>query len=265
MMHSRSHLWLLVPIMLIATLSAACSRPGADSRAGNSQAAATPGQTPVVSADQPPIVGSSIIRGSIHFTGNPPAASSTSDTPRPDNCTSASHPSLGIVVNSNHTLKNVVIYLSNPPRPAPPAASADVLLDQTNCQYQPHVVALRTGQNLHIRSSDNMPHNVHLLCQANAPQNFGMLKAGDFQDISFANPEIFTARCDVHSWMSAVVAVFDHPWFAVSAADGSFQIDRVPAGEFTLVAWQETLPAQTLSITVPDSGVTNSDFTFAMP
>jgi hypothetical protein len=65
--------------------------------------------------------------------------------------------------------------------------------------------------------------------------------------------------------MSAVVAVFDHPYFAVSGVDGSFEIDRVPAGPYTLVAWQETLPSQTQSITVADPGVTHSDFTFAMP
>jgi hypothetical protein len=255
---SPTHLQMLLPIMLIG-MSIACSRSGADSHSAAANSA--PPGNPV----EPPVVGTAVIHGTIHFTGNPPAASSTSDIADPGNCQSPTHPSFGIVVNPNHTLKNVVVYLSDPPRPTPPAPATSVLLDQVDCQYQPHVVALRTGQNLLIRSSDNMPHNIHLMCQANPPQNFGMLHAGDSQLISFANPEIFTARCDVHSWMTAVVAVFDHPYFAVSSADGSFQIDRVPAGSYTLVAWQETLPSQTLPITVSDPGVTNSDFTFAMP
>jgi hypothetical protein len=258
MMRSSSDVLPFVTVMLLAAIIAGCSRSGSDS-------SSQPARPVVVAPDQTPVVGAAVIRGIIHYTGNPPAASSTTDAPDPNNCLAAAHPPLGIIINPNHTLKNVVIYLSNPPRPAPPPPAAPVLLDQIDCQFQPHVVALRTGQTLHVRSSDNMPHNVHFVCQANPVQNFGMLRAGDFQDVTFANPEIFLTRCDVHSWMSAVVAVFDHPYFAVSSADGSFQIDRVPPGSYTLVAWQETLPMQTLPITVADPGTTNADFTFAMP
>jgi plastocyanin len=260
MMRYSSISQLVVPAVLIAAIVAGCSRSGSDSTSARSRPAGV-----AVTPDQTPIVGTAVIRGTVHFTGNPPAASATSDLPDPNNCQAVVHPSLGIIVNANRTLKNVVIYLSNPPRPAPPAPAAAVLLDQVYCQFQPHVVALRTGQTLHVLSSDDMPHNVHFLCEANPIQNFGMLRAGDSHDVSFANPEIFTTRCDVHAWMSAVVAVFDHPYFAVSSADGSFQIDGVPAGSYTLVAWQETLPSQTVPITVTDAGTTTSDFTFAMP
>ena len=259
MMRFSTYALSILAVALFATVIAGCSR--SDSTSSKSQSP----KGVVVQPDQTPIVGTAVIRGTIHYTGNPPAASATSDAPDPNNGQAVVHPSLGIIVNPNHTLKNVVVYLSNPPRPTPHAPAAAVLLDQVYCQFQPHVVALRTGQTLHVRSSDDMPHNVHFVCQANPVQNFGMLRAGDSHDVSFANPEIFTTRCDVHAWMSAVVAVFDHPYFAVSAADGSFQIENVPAGSYTLVAWQETLPSQTMPITVTDTGATTSDFTFAMP
>ena len=33
--------------------------------------------------------------------------------------------------------------------------------------------------------------------------------------------------------------VFDHPFFAVTEADGSFEIKGVPAGDPDLIVWQE--------------------------
>ena len=46
-------------------------------------------------------------------------------------------------------------------------------------------------------------------------------------------------RCDVHKHMRAFVHVFDHPYFAVAAADGTYSIPKVPPGKYTLVAWKE--------------------------
>jgi hypothetical protein len=47
--------------------------------------------------------------------------------------------------------------------------------------------------------------------------------------------------CDIHNWMKAYIMVFDHPFFAVTGADGSFEIKGVPAGDQNLVIWQETV------------------------
>ena len=44
--------------------------------------------------------------------------------------------------------------------------------------------------------------------------------------------------CDIHPWMTAYVMVFDHPFFATTAKDGSFEIQGVPAGTQNLVLWQ---------------------------
>ena len=67
----------------------------------------------------------------------------------------------------------------------------------------------------------------------------------------FDNAEVgIPARCDVHPWMSAFINVFNHPYYAVSAADGSFTIDNLPPGDYVIEAWHETLGTQTQSITV---------------
>jgi hypothetical protein len=45
--------------------------------------------------------------------------------------------------------------------------------------------------------------------------------------------------CDIHSWMNAYWVVTDHPYAAVSDADGKFKIENLPAGEHTFRVWHE--------------------------
>lgn len=167
-----------------------------------------------------------------------------------------------VVVDDRGRLQNVVVYLENPP-PAPQAENLPpITLDQLNCQYVPHVVALRTGQTLHVLSSDATLHNVHGECVVNEPFNFAMVAAGQSRDLTFARPERFAVRCDVHPWMKAFVAVFDHPYFAVTGSDGSFEIRNVPPGPYVLVAWQERYGQQRVPVTVIDAHETPSSFVF---
>jgi hypothetical protein len=62
--------------------------------------------------------------------------------------------------------------------------------------------------------------------------------------------------------MKAIVQVFPHPWFAVSAAGGSFEIRNVPSGTYTLIAWQEKYGEQRVPVTVADGQTVNTSITF---
>jgi hypothetical protein len=52
--------------------------------------------------------------------------------------------------------------------------------------------------------------------------------------------------------MSAYIAVFDHPFFGVSDADGKWTIKNLPDGEYTLHAWHEKLGEQDKKVTIKD-------------
>jgi hypothetical protein len=79
----------------------------------------------------------------------------------------------------------------------------------------------------------------------------------------FARPEIMIrVKCDIHSWMRAWIGVVDNPYFAVTGADGKFEIGNVPAGEYTLEAWQEVLGKQQQKVSVTAAGKTSVAFTF---
>jgi hypothetical protein len=79
----------------------------------------------------------------------------------------------------------------------------------------------------------------------------------------FDKPEIMVPlRCDVHGWMNAYAGVVPHPFFAVSAADGSFTIKGLPPGAYTIEAWHERLGTQTMKVTVDAKAGATANFTF---
>jgi plastocyanin len=169
-----------------------------------------------------------------------------------------------IVVGPGGGLKNVIVFLKDAP-PTATASAEPVVLDQVNCVFVPHVVAVQTGQTLRIKSSDSLMHNAHLQCVANPDANFGFPAPGQ-KDVVLNLPESpFRVKCDVHPWMTAWVGVFAHPWFAVSADDGSFTIDHVPPGDYTLAAWQEALPQQEQTIHVTGDKPVEVLFSFQAP
>ncbi len=69
-------------------------------------------------------------------------------------------------------------------------------------------------------------------------------------------------KCNIHSWMRAYIGAVEHPYFAVTGSDGTFEIRSVPPGDYLIEAWQETLGPQEKKITVAPSGAIQVDFSF---
>lgn len=200
--------------------------------------------------------GAGVIRGRVILTGVIPQPKVIPGSPL------AMDESL--VPGTDNGLKNVIVFLKNAPK-ATFAITTPAVLDQVNCVYVPHVLALQAGQTLRLKSSDKVMHDIHLKCAVNPDRNFGFPGPGQ-HDLTLDRAEPpFPVRCDVHPWMSAWIAVFDHPWFAVTGDDGSFVIQHVPPGQYTLVAWQEVLPQQEEQITVGESTPVDVTFTFQSP
>jgi hypothetical protein len=139
------------------------------------------------------------------------------------------------------TLVNVLVYVSkglegrrfDPPR-------EPVVLDQVNCAYVPHVVGIMAGQTLEIRNSDATLHNVMTQPRNNKGFNDGMPGTGLKLPKVFDKPELSIAlRCFMHPWMLGYVHVLDHPFYAVTGKDGSFEIKGLPAGEYEISVLHE--------------------------
>jgi plastocyanin len=167
-----------------------------------------------------------------------------------------------VVTDGKGNLQNVLVYLEDAPSGSAVAGLPAVTLDQVNCRYVPHVVALRAGQTLHVTTSDPTLHNVHGMSVDNPAFNFALVAKGQTKDLSFDLPERFAVRCDVHPWMKAWVAVFSNPWFAVADKDGKYELRDVPAGTYTLVAWQEKYGTEKQKIKVEDGKVVERNLEF---
>ena len=118
--------------------------------------------------------------------------------------------------------------------------AATVDIDQKGCRFIPHAVALHKNQELVFKSSDPVGHNIRYTGFSIGGFN-QMLAPNGTQGVKMATAERnpVEVRCDIHPWMNGYFMVFDHPFFAVTKPDGSFEISGVPAGTQQLIVRQE--------------------------
>jgi plastocyanin len=136
-------------------------------------------------------------------------------------------------------------------------------LDQKDCQYEPRVIALRVGQKLDILNSDATFHNVKTNSKSNENFNLAMPSKNDRITKVFSQPELFIeSECSVHPWMSASIAVMDHPFFSVTDETGEFTLRNLPPGTYSIEAWHEVLGTQRATVTVTGTETQEIDFTF---
>ena len=195
------------------------------------------------------------IHGVMHFSGSAPAPVQI-DMGMDPGCTIENHePNFSQQYVVNHgALANVYIYVKqglegkNFAVPTTP-----VILDQKGCRYEPHVIALMSGQTLRVLNSDPTMHNVH--AQPNAPSNpqwnMSQMPKGAPIEKTFHDPEVMMPfKCNQHPWMKAYVNVAANPFYAVSDADGQFEIKGLPPGEYTIAAIHEVSGDKTKTVTL---------------
>jgi plastocyanin len=139
----------------------------------------------------------------------------------------------------------------------------EITLDQRGCMYTPRVVGARVGQKVTFINSDSVFHNVRAVTTQNQKFNMAMPHKDQRETKVFNRPEIFLqAKCSVHPWMGAYVAVMEHPFFSVTNANGEFSIKNLPPGKYTIEAWHEVFGKQGIVVEVTDKGLPPLKFTF---
>ncbi|MGC1296149.1 MAG: carboxypeptidase regulatory-like domain-containing protein [Alloacidobacterium sp.] len=206
------------------------------------------------------------ISGTIHFSGKMPAPVQI-DMAQDPACNFSPTNFSEQYAGKNGNLQNVFVYvrdgLGNKMYPAP---STHVVVDQKGCRYTPHVVGTMVGQPVSFTNSDPTMHNIHMLPTVGGNQTVDISQPpnGAAESRVFTQPELMIpVRCNNHPWMQAFINVVANPFYAVSDADGHFEIKGLPPGTYTVVADHEVLGQQTATVTVGSKQTASQDFTFA--
>ena len=121
-------------------------------------------------------------------------------------------------------------------------------------------------QDISIKNSDPTVYNIHFTPKNNPDWNQSQPNGAAPMTHKLNSAEVLVpVKCNQHPWMKAYVGVLKHPFFAVSAENGTFTIKGVPPGKYTVVAWHEgpgNGTEKTLEVTVPAKGSATADFTF---
>lgn len=126
------------------------------------------------------------------------------------------------------------------PKLAKPAAPT-VEIDQPCCQFVPHVLAAREGQDFIIKNSAPIPHNAKYDTENNGSGNPLIPAKGDYAIKGLKAEKLpINLTCSIHPYMKAWIRVFDHPYYAVTDEKGNFEIKLAPQGEFKMYVWQES-------------------------
>jgi plastocyanin len=117
-----------------------------------------------------------------------------------------------------------------------------VVIDQPCCLFTPRVLMLREGQILEIRNSAAFNHNFHLSAssEVNGSRNINIPPGGKEEWQLKAEKWAMSIQCDIHGWMKGKIVVLNHPYFALTKSDGTFEIKNAPAGKFLIFLSHET-------------------------
>lgn len=252
------------------------SAPAANTASANPTPAAAPASSGGTTAAAPvKAEGWGTLKGRVVFDGDPPAPKVVvpkGDAGAKDAAVCAKNEIKGerlVVDPAGKGVKNVIVYIPKPTAVNPEAKSAkaaqSVVFDQKGCVFEPHVLAVMTGEKVDVKSSDPVSHNINCKVQNN---NFNEAIAPNGEVIktpiaAARQPGLVT--CDIHPWMTAYWLVLDNPYFAVTDDKGNFEIKNAPAGTQKVVVWQEATGNVTASsgqdVTIAANGDTTQEFT----
>jgi Carboxypeptidase regulatory-like domain len=156
-------------------------------------------------------------------------------------------------------LGNVVVWLDGVRKGKTLSLEKRLELESDHCLLTPRVQAAMTGSAVNVIGHDDFRQHLHFFSAGEKAPRATVLLGKDEQVIPTEHPAsspglVFVRDVD-HPWPAAYIAVFDHPYYAVTKPDGSFTIDGVPPGEYTLVAWHERTKKVQQGVTITANGV----------
>lgn len=149
-------------------------------------------------------------------------------------------------VRKRHDLSGVVVWLAPIDAVPRPVAATRVRMVQKNKRFDPHVLAIDVGTTVDFPNFDPIFHSAFSNFSGQI-FDLSLYPPGTTRSINFRKPGVVRVFCNIHPTMSAIIAVLDSPYFAVSDKHGKFVIFNVPPGSYHLHVIHERATAETLN------------------
>ena len=203
--------------------------------------------------------GLGFLTGVIRLSGNGVATPTIVENSTDPEICGRQHTLQDLIVGPDRGIRYVIAALVDVPQASiPQVVSEPLTIDNRGCRFAPHVSVVTVGTVIEATNSDPVLHTTHLYGAMET--NFALPTAGLRVSRVAEGVGMVVIKCDVHGWMQSFLRIDPHPFHAVTDATGTFRINNIPPGDYTLEFWHERLgqvhrsiriePAQTTEVTL---------------
>jgi len=190
------------------------------------------------------------LSGTVTYEGTAPPPQKIDVTKDPEVC-GKDKTAPNLIVGQGGGIANVVVVVNATKGKKLEVPAQNPTFDQKTCEFHPHVLAFPAGSTIDVTNSDGILHNIHTTSTVNPSQNQAQPKFKQKIQIKVEKPEWpINVKCDVHGWMSGYWISEEHPYVAVTDANGMFKIADLPPGDYQVELWQEKLGKKTVPASI---------------
>lgn len=202
------------------------------------------------------------VKGTVKFLGAVPAPKAVQVIKDPEYCGLKPIYEEFVVVSPSQGLRNVIVFIQKI-KAGKAIAPGEAWLANEHCRYEPHVQAFVVGTDLKVKNADPILHNTHIKLPKSDVFNYGLPAKDQVISRVVKRKGLMKIGCDAgHTWMNGYIAVFDHPYFAVTDAEGAFSIPDLPPGKYKLAFWHEKFGQQIKNVEITAGGTATVDVDF---
>lgn len=176
---------------------------------------------------------------------------------------------VSVVEANGGSLANALVWVDSIPAGKPLPELRRETLTIEHCRFGPRIMAVVRGSTVNVFSRDPIAHTPVFYREGKGEPVDQMHTVDDGQVVPSEKiarqSGIVEARCKLHPFARAYIAVFDHPYFAVTDASGHFTIDGLPPGTYNVKVWHERLDKPVVQrVVVGPGGTSRLDASLAL-